>query len=87
MPQDKGHQNDCSGVVMDCEKQLSLVIYKEDTSKQKPLSQLKTMVSQDINDFSFSAVTLVQDDASTLEEAMLVRAHKYFGKDIMTTRR
>ena len=72
---------------MDCEKQLSLVIYKEDTSKQKPLSRLKTMVSQDINDFSFSTVTLVLDDTSTLEKAMPVHAHKYSSKYMIATRK
>ena len=45
------------------------------------------MVSQDINDFSFSAVTLVPDDTMTLEKAIPVRAHKYSGKDMMITRR
>ena len=44
------------------------------------------MVSQGINDFSFSAVTLVPEDNSTLEKAMPVRAHKYSGKDMMATR-
>ena len=71
---------------MDSEKQLSLVIYEEDPSKQKPLSPLKTMVSQDINNFSFSAVTLVQEDTSTLEKATRVRARKYSDKDMITTR-
>ena len=45
------------------------------------------MVSQDINDFSFSAVTLVPDDSMTLEKVMPVCAHKYSGKDMMITRR
>ena len=85
--QDKARQIDCSGIDMDCEKELSLVIYEEDPSKQKSLSIVETMVAQDINDFSFSAVTLVPDDTMTLEKAMPVRAHKYFGKDMMTTRR
>ena len=62
VPQDKGRQIDCSGVAMDCEKQICLVVCEEDPSKQKPLSLLKTMVSQDINDFSFLAVTLVPYD-------------------------
>ena len=65
---------------MDCEKQLSVVVYEEDLSN-------KTMVLQDINDFSFSAVTLVPDDTSTLEKALQVCAHKYVGKDMMITRR
>ena len=59
VPQDKRRQIDCSGVAMDCEKQLSLEIYKEDPSKQNSLSVLEMMVSQDINDFSFSVVTFV----------------------------
>ena len=45
------------------------------------------MVVQDINDFSFSVVTLVPKDTSTLEKAMPVRAHKYSSKDMMTTKR
>ena len=86
VPQDKARQIDFSGIAMDCEKELSLVIYEEDPSKQKSLSVVETMVSQDINDFSFSAVTLVPDDSMTLEKAMPVRAHKYSGKDMMITR-
>ena len=65
---------------MECEKKLSLVVYEKDPSN-------KMMVLQDINDFSFSAVTLVPDDTSTLEKALLVCAHKYVGKDMMITRR
>ena len=65
---------------MDCEKQLSVVVYEEDLSN-------KTMVLQDINDFSFSAVTLVPDDTSTLEKALQVCAHKYVGKAMKITRR
>ena len=65
---------------MDCEKQLSVVVYEEDLSN-------KTMVLQDINDFSFSTVTFIPDDTSTLEKALLVCAHKYVGKDMMITRR
>ena len=42
VPQDKGRQIDCSGVAMDCEKQICLVVCEEDPSKQKPLSLLKT---------------------------------------------
>ena len=45
------------------------------------------MVSQDINDFSFSVVTLVPDDSIILEKAMQVHAHKYSSKDMMITRR
>ena len=87
VPQDKARQIDCSGIDMDCEKELSLVIYEEDPSKQKSLSVVEKMVSQDINDFSFSAVTLVPDDTMTLEKAKPIRAHKYSGKDMMITRR
>ena len=65
---------------MECEKKLSLVVYEKDPSN-------KMMVLQDINDFSFSAVTLVPDDTSTLEKALPVRAHKYASKDMMITRR
>ena len=65
---------------MDCEKQLSLVVYEEDPSN-------KTMVLQDINGFSFSAVTLVPDGTSKLEKALRVCAHKYVGKAMMITRR
>ena len=86
-PQDKGHQVEYSGVDMDCEKQLPLVLYEEDSSKQKPLSPLKTMFHQDINEFSFSTEILVPEDNSTLEKAMPVRTHKYSGKDMMITRR
>ena len=78
--EDQGRELDCSGVDIDCEKQLVLVVYEEDPSN-------KTMVLQDINDFSFSTVTFIPDDTSTLEKALLVCAHKYVGKDMMITRR
>ena len=38
---------------MDCEKQLSLVIYKEDTSKHKSFSFIVTMIPMNNNDLSF----------------------------------
>ena len=37
MSLDKGRKIDCSGVDMNCENQLSLVIYEDDTSKQNSL--------------------------------------------------
>ena len=37
MSQDKGQKIECSGVNMNCENLLSLVIYEEDTSKQNSL--------------------------------------------------
>ena len=87
VPQDKARQIDCSAIDMDCEKELPLVIYEEDPSKQKSLSVVETMTAQDINDFSFSAATFVLEDSVTLEKAMPIRAHKYSGKDMMITRR
>mgnify|MGYP006872728351 FL=1 len=87
VPQDKARQIDCSAIDMDCEKELPLVIYEEDPSKQKSLSVVETMTAQDINDFSFSAATFVAEDSVTLEKAMPIRAHKYSGKDMMITRR
>ena len=73
---------------MDCENQLSLVIYEEDTSKQKCSNILLEKKSpQSTNDFSFSAISLVTGDNPTLETAIPVRSHKYSGNDMMTTRR
>ena len=37
MSQDKGRKIDCLGVDMNCENQLPLVIYEDDTSKQNSL--------------------------------------------------
>ena len=71
---------------MDCEKQLSLVIYDEDTSKQKSSSVSEKKSSQTTNKFSFSSISLDTKDASTLEKVIPVHSHKYSRKDIMTAR-
>ena len=57
---------------MDCEKQLSLVIYEEDTSKQKSLLVQKTAMPQNNNDFFFSVVSLVTGDTPPLEKVNVV---------------
>ena len=47
---------------MDCENQLPLVIYEEDTSKQKSLSVLEKISCQSSNDLSFAAISLATMD-------------------------